>query len=69
MTDDTPNGTPDNDLFAQDEASAHRFVAGRTGTGKIDCLIELAAAAHAESAPEWFDPKADHEDGTTGGDS
>ncbi|WP_273837466.1 hypothetical protein [Halococcus sp. PRR34] len=58
MIDDTPNRMSD-DLFAQDESSAHRFVAGRTGTGKTDRLTAAMAALHAESAPEWFGLKGD----------
>ena len=66
MTDDTP---AKDDPFAMDESPAHRFVAGRTGTGKIDHLPAVMAALHAESAPEWIDPKADDEDVADGSDS
>ncbi|WP_154019968.1 hypothetical protein [Halococcus sediminicola] len=61
MTDDT--STKD-DPFAMDESPAHRFIAGRTGTGKTDRLTAVMAAFNAESTPEWIDSKADDEDVT-----
>ncbi|GAA0464657.1 hypothetical protein MUK72_19290 (plasmid) [Halococcus dombrowskii] len=55
MTEDIPS---EDDPFV-DESSAHRTVAGRTGTGKTTRLSAVMVALHAESAPEWIDPKAD----------
>lgn len=66
MTDDT--STKD-DPFAMDESPAHRFIAGRTGTGKTDRLIAVMAALNAESNPAWIDPKSDDDDVTDGSDS
>lgn len=65
MTDDIPSK---DDPFTMDASPAHRFVAGRAGTGKTTRLIATMAALHAESAPEWIDPKTDDEDVTSGGD-
>lgn len=66
MTDDTPS--KDNP-FAIDESPAHHAVAGRTGVGKTTRLTATMAALHAESAPEWIDPKANNEDMTDGDES
>jgi hypothetical protein len=66
MTDDTPSK---DDPFTMDASPAHRFVAGRAGTGKTTRLIATMAALHAESDPEWTDPKANNEDVTDGDES
>lgn len=58
MTDDIPSK---DDPFAMDESPAHRFVAGRTSIGKTSRLTATMAALHAESDPEWIDPKIDDE--------
>lgn len=68
MIDDTNSK---DDQSAEDESSAHRL-GTRTGVGKTDRLIELAAATHAEDKdedrPGFIDPKASNDDPDEGGE-